>query len=335
MRNAALIVVLVIVLALGAGTGWYWWTAWRFQESTDDAYVQSDITVISPKVEGYLKEVRVEENQQVAAGQVLYRRRRPRLRRQDRAGRGGGRDRGGGRSQPMRAGSTMQQAMIEQAAATVQSAEADLDRAQTRLQALCDAGHQRFRQPAALRDGAGRFAQGRGRPRQGARGAGRRADPARRAAVAKTGGRGASRAGARQPAARPQRSRQHGHPRAGRRDRRQPRRPGRPIRQARDAAPVAGAAAQCLRHRQFQGDPADPYAAGPEAPKSRSTPIPISRSPAASRASHRRAGPSSACCRRTTRPGISPRSCSACRCASRCRRTGRSPGCCGPAFRSR
>ncbi len=75
MRNAALIVVLIIVLAVGAGTGWYWWTAWRFQESTDDAYVQSDITVISPKVEGYLKEVRVEENQQVAAGQVLYRRR--------------------------------------------------------------------------------------------------------------------------------------------------------------------------------------------------------------------------------------------------------------------
>ena len=64
MRHAALIVLVTIVLALGATTGWYWWTAWRFQQTTDDAYVQSDITVISPKIEGYIKEVWVEENQQ-------------------------------------------------------------------------------------------------------------------------------------------------------------------------------------------------------------------------------------------------------------------------------
>src|SRR2546430_16046203 len=71
MRQAALIVLVTIVLALGATTGWYWWTAWRFQQTTDDAYVQSDITVISPKIEGYIKEVRVEENQQIAAAQGL------------------------------------------------------------------------------------------------------------------------------------------------------------------------------------------------------------------------------------------------------------------------
>src|SRR6266849_3074272 len=72
MRNTAVIFLVVIALALGAGIGWHWWTSWRFQQSTDDAYVQSDITVISPKVEGYLKEVRVEENQPIAAGQVLF-----------------------------------------------------------------------------------------------------------------------------------------------------------------------------------------------------------------------------------------------------------------------
>src|SRR6266571_3065583 len=71
MRNTAFVTLVAIVLALGVGTGWHWWTSWRFQQSTDDAYVQSDVTVISPKVEGYIKEVRVEENQQVAAGQVL------------------------------------------------------------------------------------------------------------------------------------------------------------------------------------------------------------------------------------------------------------------------
>ncbi len=72
MRSAAIIIVVAIVLALGAVGGWHWWTTWRFQQSTDDAYVQSDTTVISPKVEGYIKEVRVGDNQPVAAGQVLF-----------------------------------------------------------------------------------------------------------------------------------------------------------------------------------------------------------------------------------------------------------------------
>ncbi len=71
MRITAFTILAAVVLVLGAGAGWYWWTEWRFQQATDDAYVQSDITVISPKIEGYLKEVRVEDNQEVAAGQVL------------------------------------------------------------------------------------------------------------------------------------------------------------------------------------------------------------------------------------------------------------------------
>jgi membrane fusion protein, multidrug efflux system len=72
MRKAALLLIVPIVLALAAGGGWHWWTVWRFVQSTDDAYVESDITVISPKVEGYIKEVRVADNQRVAAGQVLF-----------------------------------------------------------------------------------------------------------------------------------------------------------------------------------------------------------------------------------------------------------------------
>ena len=42
----------------------------------------------------------------------------------------------------------------------------------------------------------------------------------------------------------------------------------------------------------------------------------------------------SRCCRPITRPAISPRSCSGCRCASRCRRASRRSACCGPACRS-
>ena len=72
MRKTAVLFLPLVVLALVSGVGWYWWTDWRFHQSTDDAYVQSDITVISPKVEGYLKEVRVADNQPVSAGQVLF-----------------------------------------------------------------------------------------------------------------------------------------------------------------------------------------------------------------------------------------------------------------------
>ncbi len=128
MRNTALGFAFVVLVALGAATGWYWWTAWRFQQSTDDAYVQSDITVISPKVEGYIKEVRVEENQRVAAGQVLIV-----VDDRDFAAKTAQAEAAVATQEAIvatyasRLGS--QQAMIEQAAATVQSAEADLNRA--------------------------------------------------------------------------------------------------------------------------------------------------------------------------------------------------------------
>src|SRR4030088_1326693 len=72
MRKPVLIVFAVILWAAGAGGGWHWWNVSRFLQSTDDAYIQSDISLISPKVEGYIKEVRVQDNQEVAAGQVLF-----------------------------------------------------------------------------------------------------------------------------------------------------------------------------------------------------------------------------------------------------------------------
>ena len=39
--------------------------------STDDAYIQGDIAIISPKVSGYVEKVNVVENQQVHAGDPL------------------------------------------------------------------------------------------------------------------------------------------------------------------------------------------------------------------------------------------------------------------------
>lgn len=72
MRKILLMTAPVVLLVLAIYAGGMWWTTWRFQESTDDAYVDSDISLISPKIEGYIKEVRVENNQRVAAGQVLF-----------------------------------------------------------------------------------------------------------------------------------------------------------------------------------------------------------------------------------------------------------------------
>jgi membrane fusion protein (multidrug efflux system) len=58
--------------ALGAvAYGHHWLTVGRFLQSTDDAYVGGDITVIAPKVAGFIDKVAVSDNQQVAAGQLL------------------------------------------------------------------------------------------------------------------------------------------------------------------------------------------------------------------------------------------------------------------------
>jgi membrane fusion protein (multidrug efflux system) len=62
------------LLALASGGAWYghdWWTTGRFIESTDDAYVGGDITVIAPKVAGLIAEVDVTDNQPVHAGDLL------------------------------------------------------------------------------------------------------------------------------------------------------------------------------------------------------------------------------------------------------------------------
>ena len=61
-------------LLIAAAAAWYghdWWTVGRFIESTDDAYVGGDITVIAPKVAGFIAEVAVTDNQAVHAGDLL------------------------------------------------------------------------------------------------------------------------------------------------------------------------------------------------------------------------------------------------------------------------
>jgi membrane fusion protein (multidrug efflux system) len=154
VRRKLLVTVALLVITLGAAGVWYWWNVLRFRQSTDDAYVQSDVSVISPKIEGYIKKVRVAENQQVAEGAILF-----------------VIDDRDFKAKVAQAEATvataeatiatyesrlnLQQAMIDQAAAVVQSAEADLSRAQldykrySTLMTSDFASRQRFEQAEA------------------------------------------------------------------------------------------------------------------------------------------------------------------------------------------
>jgi membrane fusion protein (multidrug efflux system) len=70
-RKHVLRIAMGATLLLGVVYGIHWWTAGRFIENTDDAYVGGDITVIGPKVSGYITALNVTDNQQVHAGDLL------------------------------------------------------------------------------------------------------------------------------------------------------------------------------------------------------------------------------------------------------------------------
>jgi membrane fusion protein (multidrug efflux system) len=70
-RQVVLSAVALLALAAGAYYGEEYWRVGRFEESTDDAYVKADFTIVAPKVSGYIAEVLVEDNQAVKAGDVV------------------------------------------------------------------------------------------------------------------------------------------------------------------------------------------------------------------------------------------------------------------------
>jgi membrane fusion protein (multidrug efflux system) len=72
-RKYLIAAVGLAILASLTYFGWQYWTTWRFEVSTNDAYVQADNTTIAPKVSGYIAQVLVGDNEQVKAGQVLAR----------------------------------------------------------------------------------------------------------------------------------------------------------------------------------------------------------------------------------------------------------------------
>jgi membrane fusion protein (multidrug efflux system) len=76
-RHAFKRAALALAVALGVGGavdfGHYYLTTGRYLETTDDAYVKADSTIIAPKVSGYISEMLVADNQKVNAGQLLAR----------------------------------------------------------------------------------------------------------------------------------------------------------------------------------------------------------------------------------------------------------------------
>ena len=73
LKLGVLAAALLAGAAFGADFGYHYWTVGRFIESTEDAYVKADYTTIAPKVAGYIKQVLVNDNDPVKAGQVLAR----------------------------------------------------------------------------------------------------------------------------------------------------------------------------------------------------------------------------------------------------------------------
>lgn len=66
------VVLLVVSLGLAAGFGWYWYSVGRHLESTDNAYVEATMSVLSARVPGVVAQVLVGDNQPVKAGDLLF-----------------------------------------------------------------------------------------------------------------------------------------------------------------------------------------------------------------------------------------------------------------------
>src|ERR1700730_16825221 len=60
-------------LLIGAAYGLYWAKVLRFEQSTDDAYVNGNIVQITPQISGTVVSIGADDTQFVKAGQPLVR----------------------------------------------------------------------------------------------------------------------------------------------------------------------------------------------------------------------------------------------------------------------
>jgi membrane fusion protein, multidrug efflux system len=132
MMKKKLLPILIVALCGAGFTGWRWNTDWQFHQSTDDAYVEGEITGLSAKISGHVVEILVADNQRVQAGDVLLRidPRDFQARRQEAQALVAARL---GTLQQLDDRIAVQQALMQQARAGISAAEADLKRSQADL----------------------------------------------------------------------------------------------------------------------------------------------------------------------------------------------------------
>jgi membrane fusion protein (multidrug efflux system) len=106
---------------------WNWWVGSAMQQSTDDAYLQADLTPLAAKVAGYVRQVPVRDFQKVKAGDLLvevvdddYRAQLEQTRANVAAARAA--------IENIEQQKLLQGALIKQAEATIKATEADLTR---------------------------------------------------------------------------------------------------------------------------------------------------------------------------------------------------------------
>ncbi len=72
-KKVILAAIALVAIAVGGWQGNRYWTTGRFMETTDDAYVSADVTLVSSRVQGYVASVEAGSNDHVSAGDVLVR----------------------------------------------------------------------------------------------------------------------------------------------------------------------------------------------------------------------------------------------------------------------
>lgn len=121
-----------VLLAIAA-YAWHWLTVGQYIQTTNNAYVQSDITPISPKVSGHITQLLVTDNQHVERGDVIARIDN-RQYAQQAAGAEAEIERLDAESTALQQRKALQAHMVDQATADVQIAQAELDRAVAELE---------------------------------------------------------------------------------------------------------------------------------------------------------------------------------------------------------
>ncbi len=121
------ILLLVGALIAFVAYEWDWWVGSAVLQSTDDAYLRADLTPLAAKVPGYVRQVAVEDFQKVKAGDLLveivdddYRAELAQAQANVAASEAA--------IQSIEQQKVLQQALVQQAEATIEGAEADVTR---------------------------------------------------------------------------------------------------------------------------------------------------------------------------------------------------------------